>query len=113
MEFVFPLYTELKVLEGPVLPHEDLMSLLAKITQLDSTQAEIIYAIMQAYALENARSKKTAKERFGGSWLLQKPKRGVRFKTNKVPEELRILLAKYIMFITGDERMGGKGILPQ
>ena len=106
MEFQFPLYRELNELKGAELTLDEQTAVLAKITQLDSDQAEVVYAIMQAYAHETAtRSTKTAKERFGGSWLVLKPKKGVRFKVDKVPADLRILLTKYILFITGDPRI--------
>lgn len=102
----FPLYTELKELETPDLTNIELTGTLAKINQLESSHAEILYAIMQTYATEtSSRSQKPAKERFAGSWLSATAKRGVRFKVEKVPMDLKILLAKYILYITGDERI--------
>jgi len=109
MEFDFPLYKELKALERPEFSQEELSVILSKISQLDVAQAELVYAIMEAYTHETAsRSKKPAKERFGGSWVLQNPNRGVNFKVKKIPSELKRLLANYVLYITGDKRLAGK-----
>jgi len=109
----FPLYEELHKVKFPELAtettseEEEITAVLAKIKQLDSSQAEIIYAIIQMFVHETAKNPRSAKAVYNGTWVSANQKRGVKFRVKKLKPELRKLLAAYILYITGDNRLEG------
>lgn len=101
----FPLYDELIALKDPQLSEAETITALSKVKQLKSDQSNIIYAIIQTYAWAHSKKQRSAKLCYEGVWISPTGKQGVKFRTKKLPKELKRLIAVYILYITGNPRL--------
>jgi len=90
----FPLYDDLlKKVREDELTIKEKDEFMKIIKNIDDNGAELIYALIRTYQLENCEDKSTFKLPFGGKFV----KDDIKFDLNELPNELKHILYQFVL----------------